>query len=204
MWFACNHHVPHTERNRPASPISQSRRKTDDESLHSQHCSNRFRQSAVGESFLPNSLRYFIPILLSLFHRRGRQVVNADRLEPVISGAQHPKSRQVLQRPGYIVDQDVLLPEQDCRSQNTVGSAEPFEGRFQFGFATKIRQVRINVGIGNSQGNDAFAAKSPLSCPGSVPGSGRARPPAPGPGCWWSASRYWDRTGNRTPWLVPK
>lgn len=59
------------------------------------------------------------------------------------------------QRPGDVVDQDVLFSEQHRRAQYTMGHAARSQRRFHFGFATEISEVGINIRIGDADMNNA-------------------------------------------------
>src|ERR1019366_9107156 len=54
---------------------------------------------------------------------KGGEVLDVDRLDSVVPSAEHAEHRKPTQRPGNVVDQDVLAAEQDCRPEDRMAEA---------------------------------------------------------------------------------
>src|ERR1019366_7409472 len=57
-----------------------------------------------------------------------------------------------------VVDQDVLLPEQDRRSEDGIGQTGLDQSLLQGRFATKVLQVRFHGGVGDADMDDPLDA----------------------------------------------
>lgn len=109
---------------------------------------------AVGECLRANGVDDLVPCAGCHLHGSSGQIIHVDWLELVVTGSEHPKNRQMTERPSYVVDQHVLLPEEDSWPQDTVGEAKAYERLLQLRLPQEIRQVRVDVRIGDADVDD--------------------------------------------------
>jgi hypothetical protein len=62
---------------------------------------------------------------------------------------------------GSIIDQNVLLPEQDRRSEDGIGQAGLDQSLFQDRFASEVLKLRFHGGVGDADMDDPLDASLP-------------------------------------------
>jgi hypothetical protein len=59
------------------------------------------------------------------------------------------------QRPSDVIDEHILFPEEDSGPQDAAGNPKAYERLLQLSLAPEIREIRVEVGIGDADVNNA-------------------------------------------------
>ena len=95
---------------------------------------------------------------MGLRDRQAGKVIYVDRLEAVLTIPEHPKHRELPERPGNVVDQDVLFPKQDRWPQDCVRKAGMNQRVFEPGLSAEVLKVTVDRRIGDTDMNHSTHA----------------------------------------------
>lgn len=95
---------------------------------------------------------------LALLDGEAGQVVDVGGLEAIVTITKQAEDRQATQRPGDVVDEDVLVAKEYGGAEDGMGYAGGGERFFELGFATEIFKWRVLGGVGDADVDDALDA----------------------------------------------
>jgi hypothetical protein len=78
------------------------------------------------------------------------KIVDVDRLEPIRAITEDTECWETTQGPGDVIDQDVLLTEENCGSQDRIGEAGLDQRSLQVCLALEVGQFAVERGVGDA------------------------------------------------------
>ena len=89
---------------------------------------------------------------------QGGEVLDVDRAQAVVAAPKETKHGHAAQRPGDVVDENVLAAKEDGRAQDAVGNSRLAQRRLQARLAREIGQLRFRRRIRDAHVHDALDA----------------------------------------------
>lgn len=81
----------------------------------------------VGKGFGPDRVDHDVLITLPFLNSERGQVIDVDWLKLIRSVSEHSKQWKASEYPGDVIDKDVFLTEENCRSQDGIGNPRVFD-----------------------------------------------------------------------------
>ena len=96
------------------------------------------------------SIYGYVFALVSCADSNLSYILHENRLDPIAARPEYGEHRKPSQEPGYIVDQDVFISEDDRRPDDSVRQPGAHDGLFQKPLASEVGQGRVGGGVGNA------------------------------------------------------
>src|SRR3989339_2109319 len=103
---------------------------------------NEPNQFFIPENFRANGIYYHVIIGLSGVYRYPGYVFHKDRLQLIVTISRNGKYRKLCEKPGDIVDKDVLVPKDYGWSNNCIGQTGMGDSFFKNSFPSEIGKGR--------------------------------------------------------------
>ena len=115
-----NHHVTDKLAEHPCGEESNERGHRNDGPLLSNYLANDLNKRSVCECFRSDRVNNHVLPIRALLDSKRRKIVDLDRLQTVFSVSKDAKHGEVAQCPGNVVDQNILFPKKNRRSENRI------------------------------------------------------------------------------------
>ena len=130
LWFG-HDDIANKSAHQGADRVGEDGRHRNDGARFSDSLSDGANEFPVGEALWSDRIDGYVFMHVALCHGKRGEVIDIDGLKAVVAPPEHAEDRQVSKEPRDVVDEDVLVAEENRRTENGIGQPGLFQGAFK-------------------------------------------------------------------------
>ena len=113
------------------------------------------QQFVEGEGLGADSVEGYVAFGGGGFNGEARDIVNVDRLKPVIDASRNEEDGEAAKEPGDVVDEHVFATEDNGGPDDGVGQSGSVDVVLDLSLASEVGEGRGSIGVGDADVDDA-------------------------------------------------